>query len=53
VIVANQWLSMLEGHEKYCATCRTQNIVQLAEHKIHAFNLFHEWRTIVTNNNAP
>jgi hypothetical protein len=30
-----------------------KNIVQLAEHKIHALNLFQEWRTIVTNNNAP
>jgi len=30
-----------------------KNTVKLAEHKIHALNLFHEWRTIVTNNNAP
>jgi hypothetical protein len=30
-----------------------KNIAQLAEHTIHALNLFHEWRTIVANNNAP
>jgi len=30
-----------------------KNIAQLAEHIIHALSLFHEWRTIVTNNNAP